>query len=992
MNQPYSTILAIDFETRWSSKPCDWSPDEAYTLSKLTTEEYIRDKRFKAFGACIHEVGSDRKTQWYSYDELPRILATYDWDKTAVLAHNCVTGDHEVRTRDGWVRFDALQDGVDVLQWDSATGTFTYTPAVVVRKQYVGDMYEWDTQYHKGCYTPNHRHYYQTPTDTGWRVAETTALATMGQNNVYLPTAGILRGTERLRLTPLQARVLEMIRADGNVTDAYDARFKFKKARKIARCRALLDGMSVSYGVRTTDGVTAIHTHADERVRCLTHLLGAGKNKQLGSWVLDMPLDARLALLDECQFWDGTVAAVDGHGQTMLYTNKKTDAHWLAETAILSGRSANVVNDIPNTRGFSRPDSVLHKVNIRRRSRAKLSRAPRKFPYAGTVYCLTTPTSAFLVRRGGTTWVTGNSMFDVGILSFIYDVKPCFIFDSLSMGRALRGVEAGNSLAKLAAAYGLPPKGQAVHSTDGLEEISPEIENELAAYCAHDVYLCEQIFSRLLLGVTPEGEVGKPYPKSELRLISMTLKMFTEPELILDVPMLEKAKAEDEEKLRAALVKAGVEESDLASNEKFAELLEQLGVPRPMKTSKTTGKPALALAKTDALFQAMLNGDNEDVALLCEARLKVKSTGERTRAQRFLGIASRGALPVPLNYYGAGTGRYAATGKINLQNLKRGSFLRNSIMAPPGCEIIAGDLSQIEPRVLAWLADYDDLLDIFRAGGDPYAVFGSQMFSIPGLTKETHPLLRQSAKSGLLGAGYGLGWSSFAGQLLVGFLGAPPQRYTMVDAKMLGVTKSDVQDFLDYEDNVKRMEEIPHTCSEQELLIHCLAAKAIIDKYRTAAAPIVKFWELLGHLITHSLVAGNVYEHKCLTFKKEEIVLANGMSLLYPDIRIEQTKKGPQFHYAAGDKRVKLYPGKVCNNVTQGTARIVMTDAMLRVDKRFPVKGTVHDELLALAWAREVEEGKVWVKQEMIRTPKWMPGIPLNADVGAHRRYGQAKG
>jgi DNA polymerase len=80
MSAPYKTIVSIDFETRWDKAD--------YTLSKLTTEEYIRDKRFKAFGACIHEYGSETATQWYRGDELPRILATYDWSKTAVLAHN----------------------------------------------------------------------------------------------------------------------------------------------------------------------------------------------------------------------------------------------------------------------------------------------------------------------------------------------------------------------------------------------------------------------------------------------------------------------------------------------------------------------------------------------------------------------------------------------------------------------------------------------------------------------------------------------------------------------------------------------------------------------------------------------------------------------------------------------------------------------------------------------------------------------------------------
>jgi DNA polymerase III epsilon subunit-like protein len=269
-----------------------------------------------------------------------------------------------------------------------------------------------------------------------------------------------------------------------------------------------------------------------------------------------------------------------------------------------------------------------------------------------------------------------NAQFDVSILVWVYGAKPCFIFDSLSMGRALRGVEVGNSLAKLADEYGLPPKGNAVHSTDGLLELTPEIEKELADYCAHDTYLCEEVFKRLVQG----------YPAKELRLIDMTLKMFTNPVLDLDKEMLSEAIEEERTKRHALLSKLGIEETALASNQQFADVLQSMGVEPPTKVSKTTGRKTLALAKNDALFQALLNSDNEDVALLCEARLAVKSTLERTRAQRFLDIASRGSLPVPLNYYGAHTGRWSASkgSGLNLQNLKRGSFLRKSIMAPDG--------------------------------------------------------------------------------------------------------------------------------------------------------------------------------------------------------------------------------------------------------------------------------------------------------------------
>ena len=578
-----------------------------------------------------------------------------------------------------------------------------------------------------------------------------------------------------------------------------------------------------------------------------------------------------------------------------------------------------------------------------------------------------------------------NSQFDAAILSFIYGVRPCFIFDSLSMARALRGVEVGNSLAKLAEEFGLPPKGRAVHSTDGLTELTPEIERELADYCAHDVYLCEEIFKRLIVG----------YPPKELRLIDMTVRMYTEADLVLDAPMLETALKEENEALADAMSKVGVEPAELASNDRFAEVLQGLGITPPTKISKTTGKETWALAKNDAMFQALLNGDNEDVALLCEARLKVKSTLERTRSQRFIDIASRGALPVPLAYYGAGTGRWAALkgSSINLQNMRRGSALRKSIMAPDGYLICAGDLSQIEPRVLAWLGDYEDILNIFRAGGDPYATFGAQMFSIPGMTKETHPLLRQSSKSALLGAGYQLGWSSFAGQLLTGFLGAPPVRYTKADAKQLGVSADDAQKFLNWEENIKRMQAIPHTCSAEELLMHCLAAKAIIDKYRAAASPVVGFWDLLGTMLTECLYGGKEYSHKgVLHFRKEEIEMVNGMCLRYPDLQAEEDAKGRvQFTFQDGKKRKKIYPGLMCNNVTQGLARIIMSDGLLRAQRKFPVKGSVHDEGLFLIPEEGAEESCAWIKEQMIMVPKWMPGIPLNADVGYNKRYGLAK-
>ncbi len=585
--------------------------------------------------------------------------------------------------------------------------------------------------------------------------------------------------------------------------------------------------------------------------------------------------------------------------------------------------------------------------------------------------------------------VAQNALFDATILSWVYDVHPCFIFDTLSMARARRGVEIGNSLALLAKAFGLPDKGGDLALSEGyFDRLPAEIEHKLAEYCKHDVWLCEQVFERLIEG----------YPAKELRLIDMTVKMYTEAALVLDGPMLVDALHEEKENREELLARLKITDAVLASNDQFAEALRTLGVEPPTKKKKPTVKTPkpvgvnFAFAKTDAMFQAMLHGENEDVRHLCEARLKVKSTTERTRAQRFLDISKRGPLPVPLSYFGAGTGRWTASkgSAINMQNLKRGSFLRKAIMAPEGHMIVVGDLSQIEPRVLAWLSDYDSLLDIFRSGQDAYAMFGAQMFNIPGMTKDSHPIERQSAKSALLGAGYGLGWASFAAQLLVGFLGAKPVRYEKDFAKALGVTSDSAQKFLEWDDNVRKLEEIPHTCSMRELVIHCLAAKAIIDKYRATAEPVVALWQLFGTLIQYSLYEGNEYTHKCVTFKKGEIVLPSGMSLLYPDLKPGKDEKG-RLQWTYGRDETKLYPGKVTNNVTQGVARCVMTDGMLRTAKKYFVAGTVHDEEITVVPEEGANDAKTWVLAQMTVEPKYMPGIPLAAEGGVHRRYGLAK-
>lgn len=582
-----------------------------------------------------------------------------------------------------------------------------------------------------------------------------------------------------------------------------------------------------------------------------------------------------------------------------------------------------------------------------------------------------------------------NAQFDAAILAWHYGIRPACIFDTLSMARALRGLEVGNSAFKLAQDFGLPPKGDELVSSDGLYELPLEVEIKLANYCRHDTWLCEQFLKRMLPG----------FPSKELRLIDLTIRMFTEPQLELDEHLLRDAIVEGDTARNSLLHRLGVTESQLASNDQFGEALRALGVEPPTKQSRTTGERAFAFAKNDALFQELINSDREEVALLCEARLRVKSTQERTRAQRFLDIASRGKLPVPVNYAHTRTLRWGAAkgSNINMQNLKRGGKLRKSIVAPPGHTIVAGDLSQIEPRVLAYLSDYTELLEIFASGKDAYAQFGAQMFGIPGLNADDHPDLRQSAKSALLGCGYQLGWASFAAQLLTGFLGAPPVRYDRAFAKRLGVGRDHILSFVEGtsgEERLVRMAEIPHTCTDEELLIHCVCAKEIIDRYRRTSKPVVDFWGFLETMIATVLAVPDAEPvvYKCLTFKPGAIVLPNGLPILYDKIKVELDEKNrPRYSYWNGKTYKNLYAGVVAENVTSGTARCVIADGMLRIQSTYRCAMPVHDEAVYVVPETDVDTAVPFIKQSLTAPVSYLPGIPLGASVKHARRYGEAK-
>ncbi len=323
-----------------------------------------------------------------------------------------------------------------------------------------------------------------------------------------------------------------------------------------------------------------------------------------------------------------------------------------------------------------------------------------------------------------------NAVFDAAILTWRFGIRPKAWLDTLSMARAVLGPTASVSLAKLVEHFGIGQKGHEVEDAKGFRraDFTPQHLAQYASYCVNDVELTYKLFK----------ELDASFPTKEKRLIDLTIRMFSDPVLELDEERLKAHLQDVQERKRKLFTEANITPEILNSNKKFAALLESFGVVPPMKISPTTDKETYAFAKSDEDFLRLLDHSDERVQAIVAARIGAKSTLEESRTQRFIDIAGRTPdhkLPIPLKYYAAHTGRWGGSDAVNLQNLpSRGeqkNKLKRCITAPKGHVIIDCDSSQIEARVLAWLAGQTDVLAKFSLKQDVYKYMASTIYGKP---------------------------------------------------------------------------------------------------------------------------------------------------------------------------------------------------------------------------------------------------------------------
>jgi DNA polymerase I-like protein with 3'-5' exonuclease and polymerase domains len=549
--------------------------------------------------------------------------------------------------------------------------------------------------------------------------------------------------------------------------------------------------------------------------------------------------------------------------------------------------------------------------------------------------------------------VCHNMMFDGAILSWIFNVVPKVYFDTLPIARALHGINVGGSLKFLAEKYHLGEKGTEVLDAKGkrLEDFQPHELHRYGEYCKNDVALTYKLFNILI----------KDFPPSELKLIDLTIRMFTQPLLEVDdallIERLEVVKEEKQGLLSGLKARLECEDEEcvrkkLASNKQFAELLEEIGVPCPMKESPTTGKQTYALAKTDQGFIDLKEHEDPFIQELCAVRLGTKSTIEESRIERFISIGARnrGKLPIPLKYYGAHTGRWSGADKVNFQNLPsrdaKKKALKNAILPPEGHVIMNVDSSQIEARLLVWLAGQEDVTQLYREGRDVYCEFASKVYGKK--IDKRNKLERAVGKTCILGLGYGTGATKLQNVLKLG----------------AGVEFS--------EPDCQRLVRIYREVNDKVVQLWRECDDALND---IASWPSGKEPYYLG-------------AQKCVIVSSKGLKLPNGLYIYYPELEWDTSELKGKFVYKNRFGNISIWGGSVVENVVQALARIVIGEQMVAISHRYRPALTVHDAVVCIAPEEEKDEALKYIMEEMSRPPVWGQDCPITCEGGYGDNYG----
>lgn len=602
----------------------------------------------------------------------------------------------------------------------------------------------------------------------------------------------------------------------------------------------------------------------------------------------------------------------------------------------------------------------------------------------------------------------GNG-FDFLILSEIYHVVPRIAIDTMCMER-WTGVSRiqNESLKSMAKFFQCGEKVEGTVISDGRnwpEDFTPDERTAFIQYCRNDTEQCFLSFKAMLPFMTADA----------LLFSSITAKMACNPVLRLDDDMLTAYLNELSDKVTKArndINKMFMFKSDedflkaIRSSASFVKMLELLGRKPPMKYSaaksetkrkklEAEGKTNLseedyavytpALAKSDLDFVAMASDADERVALLVRTRLENNSSIQRSRAETFHALAKSGrAMPVMLNAFKAHTSRYTAgnsegsSDKLNLQNLSKRDpsqlTLRKAVQAPEGMALVACDSSQIEARILAYVANETELVDAFRRGADPYADLAEKIFQIP--SEKIHKgaksgdkklkAYRNVGKTGILSAGYGVGWRKYADTLL-----------------RQGVRLSS---------DIDQHYEMAHHAH---------------NVYRASNTNIVAFWDTCQTVIKAMYLGysgefggpnDNIFQYSvapiCGRDDVPTIIGPNKYTLRYFKLSCEVSEKNNREEYyytrvkGKSELKTKIYGGALAENLCQYLAfALLQWQACRMTEQGIRLIANIHDSFLAICPEDEAEHTKSVMESCMSSVPDWLGDFPVACEAEIGKDY-----
>ena len=480
---------------------------------------------------------------------------------------------------------------------------------------------------------------------------------------------------------------------------------------------------------------------------------------------------------------------------------------------------------------------------------------------------------------------------------------------------------------------------------------APEKWELFKTYCKRDVDVEKSIRRKLH---------KFPIPESEMELYRLDQRI-NDRGVLVDMGLVRQAIA-CERLHKEVVTKRAYELTGLENPNSVAQLKGWLGDKGMEAESLSKKAVADMIAETDGEVEELLR------LRLLMAKTSVKKYEAMERS-----VCSDGRVHGLLQFYGANrTGRFAGR-LVQIQNLpqnhlpdlelarelvKQGRFediellydstpnvlselIRTAFIPKPGCRFVVADFSAIEARVMGWLSGEEWVLDVFRGDGKLYEMTASRMFGIPMAEIGKGSPERAKGKVASLSCQYG---GSTNGLISMGALD-------------MGLTEDELPPLV-----AAWRKANPHMV-QFWWDVDAAAIKAVTEKQKTKVGKII-------------------FEYKSgILF----ITLPSGRKLSYVKPRMAVNKFGRDgltYEGISENKkwsRIETYGPKLVENIVQGTARDLLAEAMLRVEKKgYPIVMHCHDEIIA-----EVPEGSGSVDEMceiMAVQPEWAEGLPLRAD------------